>query len=388
MSEYKKDFWMLAISMLLFMSSFNLLIPELNSMMELLKAGDKKGLVFIFFSIAAAIARPISGKLADSIGRKKVMYIGAIVGALSCLAYPFLSILYLFLFLRFIHGFSAGFYPTGATAMVTDLLPSNKRGLGMGIWGIFVSVGFGLGQILTYPIIHLLGYHALFIIAFLMAIIACLMVASTVETLPEHQKIKFSLKILRLKSNDLLEPSVRPAAVVMFFAATCSGFVYVLTPDIATYLELENKGLYFGFYAISSLVIRLFTASLSDKIGRRKTLIIAMVLLLIAMLLTGFANNVTLFLCAATMYGFASGISSPALMAWMADLSLPHRRGVGSGTLFIALEGGFMLGAGLSILVYNNTATTVMITFILASLFTILAILYLIWHLIKYKTRI
>ncbi|HNS42893.1 MAG TPA: MFS transporter, partial [Taishania sp.] len=102
---YKKDFWLLAFGMFLFMTSFNLLIPELNTMMENLNAGDKKGLVFVFFSIAAAMARPIAGKLSDTIGRKKVMYGGVVIGALICLASPPIGLFFIFLLFRFPHGF-------------------------------------------------------------------------------------------------------------------------------------------------------------------------------------------------------------------------------------------------------------------------------------------
>ncbi len=382
---YKKDFWLLAFGMFLFMTSFNLLIPELNTMMENLNAGDKKGLVFVFFSIAAAMARPIAGKLSDTIGRKKVMYGGVVIGALTCLAYPHIELLFIFLLIRFAHGFSAGFFPTSATAMATDLLPDDKRGQGMGIWGIFISVGFGLGQMLTQPLVAMFGYNSLFYVAFGITLLAAILILPIQETLHEKQRVAFNPQLLMVKANDVVDPPVRPAAIVMLLASTCSGFVYTITPDIAQFLALENKGIFFGIYAISSLVVRLFTSSLSDRIGRRKTLVVAVIVLFFAMLMTGFADNPHTFYIAAILYGFASGISSPALMAWMADLSLPHRRGVGSGTLYIALEGGFMLGAGLSILFYDSTKASVLTTFIVASTFAFLALLYLIWHLITFK---
>lgn len=183
-----------------------------------------------------------------------------------------------------------------------------------------------------------------------------------------------------------MEPSVRPSAIVMFLSAACSGFIFVITPDMTSFLEIENKGIFFGFYTLSTLIVRLLTSKLSDRIGRRKTLIIAMSLLGLAMLLVGFANSMFMFLLAALVYGVASGMSSPTLMAWMADLSNPKRRGVGSGTLFIALECGFMFGAGITIFVYDSTISSVSSTFLIAAFLTLLAIIYLVWHLSKFKS--
>jgi len=384
---YSRGFWLLALGVLFYMTSFNLLIPELNTIMEHLGAGDKKGLVFVFFSIAAAISRPISGKLSDTIGRKKVMYIGVVLGALTCVFYPYIESVLLFLFLRLAHGFSAGFHPTGATAMVTDLLPAHKRGEGMGIWGVFISVAFGMGQVVSTPIVQTFGYQALFIIAALFACIAGLLLLKIKETLPREQQRAFSSELLRLRSSEIIDVSVRPSAILMFLSASCSSLIFVVTPDLAGFLAFENKGIFFGFYTMSTLLVRLFTSSLSDRIGRRPTLLIALSLLGISMYLLAISDTQTLFLTTALLYGVATGICSPTLMAWMADLSDPKRRGLGSGTLFIALEGGFMFGPAISIFTYKSTLESIFPTFLIAIFLCCIALFYLLWHMHYYTEK-
>jgi predicted MFS family arabinose efflux permease len=84
------------------------------------------------------------------------------------------------------------------------------------------------------------------------------------------------------------------------------------------------------------------------------------------------------------MFGVSTGISSPTLMAWTADLSHIDRRGVGAGTLFIALEFGVMFGSLSTILTYNSTSSSIPFTFGAAAVMAIIGILYLIWHL-KYR---
>ena len=118
-------------ALLAFMMSFNIFLPEFNEFITELGGEDYKGLIFLMFSFSAAISRPFSGKLSDTIGRKKVMYIGITLGFVTTLIYPLSSLVIYFLWLRFIHGFSAGFLPTGATALVTDLLPTKGRGVAM-----------------------------------------------------------------------------------------------------------------------------------------------------------------------------------------------------------------------------------------------------------------
>lgn len=382
--ENTKNFWILSCAMFLFMTSFNLILPELNTFITELGGGNQKGLIITLFTISAAISRPFSGKLSDTIGRKKVMIIGIIVCFVVSLLYPLSFSIWFFLILRFLHGFSAGFLPTGATALVTDILPKESRGRGMGIWGTFISLGIGVGQSMGDWLFRLYGMDNLFIFAAIISLVAALLIAYVKETLEVQQK--FKLHHLSIKVQDVFEPSVLPAAFVMFLTASCSGIIFVLTPDISDYLDINNKGWFFGIYVISTIVIRLFTSSLSDKIGRRKTLLIGVVLLIASMFLIGTAHNLSAYTTAAVLFGVATGITSPTLFAWTADLSHKDRRGVGSGTMFIALELGIMLGSISTIFTYNNHFETIYIGFSFGILMAVLAATYLIWHLSKRKS--
>jgi len=54
-----------------------MIIPELPAYLTSLGGGEYKGLIISVFTLTAAISRPFSGKLADTIGRIPVMVIGA-----------------------------------------------------------------------------------------------------------------------------------------------------------------------------------------------------------------------------------------------------------------------------------------------------------------------
>ena len=362
--------------MFFFMTSFNLILPELNNYISILDGADKKGLIITLFTISAAISRPFSGKLADTIGRKKVIYLGIICSFFVMLIYPFSYSVLFFLILRFLHGFSAGFAPTGATALLTDLIPEKSRGHAMGIWGTFISLGIGVGQTLGSWIYLSFGFTILFLIGALFSLIAFILVFWIKETLVNQQK--FNFKLLRISWKDVFEPNVLPAAFVMLLSAMCSGMIFVLTPDLSTYLGISNKGFFFGIYVIATILIRLLTSSLSDRIGREKTLLIGCFILVISMLLVGTSNSIVSYIFAAIIFGIATGITSPTMFAWTADLSHEDRRGVGAGTMFIALEFGIMFGALLTLVSYDSTKSTIFITFLIGAIMATIACIYLI----------
>ncbi|NRA10500.1 MAG: MFS transporter [Crocinitomicaceae bacterium] len=387
--QFERNFWIICFALFFFIVSFNIIIPELNDYLSgLYQKGEYlKGLIIFLFSLSAAISRPFSGKLSDYIGRKKVMLIGAFIATVVCLIYPISSLIgglsgmIFFLILRFVHGFSAGFLPTGATAMVTDILPAEKRSLGMGIWGTFISVGFGAGQILASWITTSGSINLLFFVAAGMAFITLLIVMTLKETLPKPEPFKF--KHLKVKFTDVFDPPVMPAATVMFLSCVSTGILFVLAQEVSTFLDL-NKGYFFGFYVLSTVFVRLFGSRISDTIGRRKTLIIGLFFMAGSMICLAFTRDITMFTISAIIFGLSTGLNSPTVFTWTADLSHIDRRGIGAGTVFIALELGIMLGSFSTIFTYDNTFDSISLAAAIGTGCSFLAIIYLFWHL-KYR---
>ena len=369
--------------MFFFMLSFNLILPEMNGFISSLGGSEVKGSIIFLFSIAAGLSRPFAGKLADLIGRKRSVYIGLAIAIIASLSYAWVGALYLFFVLRFAHGLSAGFAPTGATALLTDMLPPGKKGAAMGLWGTFISLGIGVGQALGSYIFAHSNFNTLFMASAGFGVLALMLLSPIKETLPEQQAFRW--RQLLIKWEDVVEPSVKPAALIMLLTAISSGLIFVLTPDYSAYLGIANKGYFFGIYVLSTIGIRLVFSSLSDRIGRRETMLIGCSLLVLSMTLLGFSDDVWSYSLAAAIFGLATGISSPTLFAWTADLSLPQRRGTGAGTLFIALEIGILVGSGLTFLFYKNTIESARTCLFIAAGFGGVALLFLLLQMRKVK---
>ena len=375
LKRYSKDFWLLSASMFFFMLSFNLILPEMNGFISGLGGSEVKGSIIFLFSVAAGVSRPFAGRLADLIGRKRSVFIGLGIAIAASISYAWVGALSVFFILRFAHGLSAGFAPTGATALLTDILPPGRKGAAMGLWGTFISLGIGVGQALGSYIFERSNFDTLFMTSAAFGILALLLLSPIKETLPVQQA--FHWRQLLIKWEDVVEPSVKPAALIMLLTAISSGLIFVLTPDYSTYLGIANKGYFFGIYVLSTIGIRLVFSSLSDRIGRRETMVIGCSLLVLSMVLLGYANDLWSYSFAAAIFGLATGISSPTLFAWTADLSLAHRRGTGSGTLFIALEIGILIGSGLTFLFYKNTIESARHCLFIAAGFGVIALLIL-----------
>ena len=367
----------MCISSFLFFSSFNLIIPELNDFITSLGGADYKGYIISLFALSAALSRPFSGKLADNIGRIPVMVFGAGVCFLLGFLYPVVHTVWAFLLLRFLHGFSTGFKPTGTSAYVADVVPLARRGEAMGMLGVFGTLGIAAGPALGGFIAHQFSVDVMFYSSSALAIISVIILLGMTETVAV--KRPFRLSMLLINPRDIFEPAVVGPSVVMLLSAYSFGVVLTIIPDFSAYLGMANKGLFFASFTAASVLVRVFAGRLSDRLGRVRVLRYSLLVVAFGMWLVGAAQSQTHFFVAAAVLGLAAGLNSPTIFAWTIDLSHPLHRGRAMATMYIALEIGIGSGALLSAWLYNNQAANIPLAFNSAALMAALAFLYVIF---------
>ena len=368
-------FWLLCLSSLLFFASFNMIIPELPAYLTQLGGAEYKGLIISLFTITAMVSRPFSGKLADTIGRVPVMIFGAAVCLICSLLYPVVSSLLAFFLLRFIHGFSTGFTPTGNTSYLSDIVPATKRGEAMGILGTAGAVGMAAGPALGGTLANQFGLDMMFYCSSFFAFVSIVILIRIKETL--NKKQSFSFHLLKINRSDLFEPLVLIPCMVMLLSAFAYGAVLTIIPDFGQFVGIKNKGLLFTFLTIASLLIRLLAGKASDRFGRLPVLLVSTVGIAISMFVIATAETSFQLIAGVSLYGLAQGSTSPTLLAWATDLSHEEFKGRGIASLYIFMEMGIGLGAFISGLLYGNDPSRFIIVFMTAATLGAIAFLYL-----------
>lgn len=380
---YTSKFWLLCASSFFFFSSFNLIIPELPDYLTELGGGDHKGLIIPLFTLMAGISRPFSGRLTDTIGRIPIIIYGAVVCIVVGFIYPLVTTVVGFFLLRVIHGMSTGFKPTATSAYIGDIAPVLRRGEAMGILGLFGSLGMAAGPMFGGWIALNFGYDLMFYASSVLAILSTIVVLNMPETLVAKQK--FRMKLLKLNRRDILEPKVFPAAITMALTSFAYGTMLTIVPDLSKHLGIMNKGVFFGIFTASSILIRVIAGKLSDKVGRVPILIVGCLFQALSLIAIAVSHEVWLFYLGACTFGVSTGLVSPAVYAWTIDLSDQRFRGRGLATMFIALEIGIGAGGLISGYTYNNKSENFIIAFSISALIAILALLYLVGYSILNK---
>ncbi|EON79389.1 major facilitator family transporter, putative [Lunatimonas lonarensis] len=379
---YNLNFFLLCTSYFLFFTSFNMIIPELPAYLTSLGGEDHKGLIISLFTLSAGLSRPFSGKLADRVGRIPVMVIGVVVCVGVSLLYPILTTVGGFLFLRFLHGFSTGFTPTGSSAYLADIIPFQKRGEAMGIQSLFGSLGMAAGPALGGYIGGIWGVEPLFYLSAAISFLSIAILSHLKETLQTREKPRWSH--LKLSKSEIIETRVWAPSLILVFSVFSFGVVLTVIPDYSDHLGLENRGLFFAVFTISSLAIRVLAGRASDRFGRIPVLKAATLTMVVAMWVVAEAKSTSMLLVGAVLYGCSIGMNNPTITAWTVDLSLERFRGKALATMYIALEAGIGLGALVSGWIFANQAENFSAVFT-ASAATAGVAFLLLWFIPKTK---
>ncbi|WP_162428784.1 MFS transporter [Pontibacter pudoricolor] len=376
---YGLQFGLLCLSSFLFFASFNMIIPELPDYLTSLGGEDYKGLIISLFTLTAGLSRPFSGQLADKIGRIPVMVVGGAVCIVCGFLYPITGSVAAFLLLRFVHGFSTGFTPTGTAAYVADIIPINRRGEATGLLGLCGSLGMAAGPALGGTIANHFSLDTMFYTSSVAAFLSVAVVVRMKETVDDKQR--FRMGLLRISRSELFEPRVIAPSVVLFFTVFSFGTILTVIPDFSEFLGIKNKGLFFMSFTLSSLAIRFVAGRVSDKYGRVSVLRVSTFVLMLAMVAVGFSSNLTELMLAGVLFGIGQGMNSPTVFAWTIDLSHEAHRGRAMATMYIAMEAGIGIGALSSGWLYNNNPENFRLVFWTGAAVVLVSLLYLLFFI-------
>lgn len=373
-------FWHMCLGAMLFFLSFNVILPELSTLLRSLNGYEYLGWIIPAFSISALVARPLSGWLTDNIGRRWTMIAGCVFCILAGVLYPFIGSVVGFFVVRTIHGFSTGFTPTGFTAFTSDIVPESQRGKAMGWQGLFNNIGTSLGYGLGAMIALYFSIDTLFILSSVFAVFSLILFYRLPETMPKHGKRSFSFSPKQLIYIRAWKPSV-----LMFLVCISLGSILTIMPDYTLSLGFSNKGLYLTIYIAFSLLVRLVSGKISDQYGRPFSTAIGTGIQILSMIFLLISPSVWTFYGSAVCYGIGQGFNAPSLFAWASDLATPLNRGKSLATLFIALELGIIFGGLFAGMMVTSMKWSMNSVFIMNLIAFVFAFIMSLWFILKQK---
>lgn len=341
---WTRDFVIACLTYFLFACAFNLLMPTIPLYLseDLGVSPSKIGIVLSSYALALLLIRPFCGYIVDIYERKPLFIFGITAFVVIFAGYYFAVTVLFFVVLRFIHGLFWGLSTVSANTVAIDIIPSSRRGEGIGYFGVNMNIAMAIAPFIAVKIYNAYDFSALITAALLMGALS-IMVAFLVRV-PKREKLD-RIPTVSLDRFILVEaiPILLNQLLLAFGWGTLIAYAVVYGKEIG----IDNPGIFFLFLAGGLVLSRIVAGKLIDR-GYLHQVIVAAILVITAGYL-GFALFYDLFFfsMSAFLIGIGYGTLFPSLQTIYNNMAPSTKRGTANSTYLT----GFDLGIGIGMLV-------------------------------------
>ena len=366
---YSKDMMLVLAATFFYMASPMLVTPLITGFTESIGASaGLMGLVGGLMNLVSLLCRPIAGNLADRISKYKLSFIGAVFMTAACVGYVFAPNEVVVVIARIINGFGFACCSVCMATWMSNMLPKDKIGSGMGVYGTMNALAMAVAPAIGVSVYQTFGYRVSFVIALVFSAAIIVVIQFTgnkrePETWEPEGKDDASTgknchadtKKARVSAGhavsgqrkrlELIDVKVIPIAlIIMLFAIPyCATQSFLVTYAEARGLHV-SVSLFFPAYAVVLIVLRLSLRRLFDKLPFHVFLLTSALSEFLAILFLAIMENNAVMLLASCFLAGGYGIMSSVCQSTAILLAGKEKRGLANSTYYIGLDLGMTLG--------------------------------------------
>ena len=308
------------------------------------------GLVLSGYSIAALAIRFFSGYIVDRFSRKKVLLIGYASFALFFLGYYLTGSIILFAVIRTLHGAPFGLTSVSSNTVAIDVLPSQRRGEGIGYWGLSNNFAMAVGPSLSLMLYHHFdSYNLLFTVSLLFALLG-LFINTFVNCKycpPIMEKKKMSLDRFLLLEG--------------WSQGICITFIAMAYGILSTYIAIYSKdvlnittgtGTFFMLFALGLILSRFVGVKALSKGYAVRNATYGVIVVAVGYSMFTFWQTLYGYYISAVVIGFGQASMYPAVQTMFLNMTTNDKRGTANATILTSWD----LGVGLGIILGGYVA--------------------------------
>ncbi|UUZ92629.1 MFS transporter [Paenibacillus sp. P25] len=127
------------------------------------------------------------------------------------------------------------------------------------------------------------------------------------------------------------------------------GLVIPIMPKFMESLGITGGiiGLLVAAFSLTQLLCSPLAGRLADSFGRKRMIVIGMMVFAFSEALFGLAGSSGLLFVSRMLGGISAAMIMPAIMAYTADITTPEERAVGMGYITATITTGFIIGPGI-----------------------------------------
>lgn len=372
--------FILAANFLLYFG-FWLLVPVLPFYLsEIFHASNSTiGIVLSCYTVSSLCIRPFSGYLLDTFSRKPLYLLAYFVFTLIFAGYMMAGLLTIFIIFRVIHGISFGMVTVGGNTVVIDIMPSSRRGEGLGYYGLANNIAMSIGPMFG---LFLHSGGASYTIIFSYALGSCVLgfLAACMVRTPYKAPVK--------RAPVSLDRFILLKGIPAGFSLLLLSIPYGMTTNyVAMYARqigiTAETGFFFTLMAVGMAISRLFSGKLVDKGMITEVITAGLYLVSICYFLLTACGWLTewdmtftaiLFFLISLLLGIGFGTMFPAYNTLFVNLAPNSQRGTATSTYLTSWDVG--LGIGMLAGGYIAEISTFRMAYLCGAILTVISIGY------------
>ena len=370
---------MLAANFLMFFG-FWMLVPVLPFYLAETFAAEGTfiGIILSCYTVSALCIRPFSGYLIDMFARKPLYVVAYAIFTVIFLGYHLSASIVLFTLFRIVHGLAFGTTSVGGNTIVIDILPTERRGEGLGYFGLTNNFAMSIGPMIGLFLHSAVSFDVIFMLAFAASAIG-LVCALLVKT-PSKPKVKRE----PLSFDRFVLKKGLPAGLTLMLLSIPYGMT---TNYVAIYAEkigiTYNTGLFFSCMAIGLAVSRIFSGRLVDRGMLTRLIAWGMDGVLVCFALLAACRYIAMWhtgLCSIVFFAIAGGLGVgfgtmfPAYNTLFVNLAPNSKRGTATSTYLTSWDVG--IGIGMLLGGYISEVSSLSYGYLLGAMLTLVSLVY------------
>lgn len=305
---------------------------------------SEAGFTASIFIIGALIARVFVGKWIMQFGYKKILYVGVIASLIMTLVYFGVNNVILLLAVRFLHGVSFGITTTATATIVSDIVPNERRGEGIGYYSLSQILATAIGPFIGMFLSEYGSYTMIFAACTIVSLISFIMLPFL--TLRKNKVKEEQIEEARgFKLSNFVEPRAIPISIVCLLIYMCYSSIVSFLNVYAKEINLvDAASLFFLIYAIVVLISRPIVGKMFDLKGENLIMYPAILTFGIGMLMFSHSNQGYVLLFSAVLIGLGFGAIGSSTQTIAVKVTPRHRMGLANSTYYMFSDIG--MGSG------------------------------------------
>jgi MFS family permease len=293
------------------------------------------GLTIAAFSGTSVLARPFVGSAVDRLGSGIVFAFGALLLAVSSLAYVVPSLVALVV-ARMAHGIGWAAVNTAGTTLAAAVAPDSRRGEAMGWLSFAKAIAAAAAPAAGLTLLAVIGFELTFVVAAGVAATAVVAAAPLIRGSRPAASARRSY--VTLDRSSLIPASI--LALVYAGNPLVQSFIILLVADRA----IEGVA---GYFLASGLMLVAVQplARITDRVGRGPNIGLGLAAIAAGLLFILVASDLPTLVVGGVLWSAGAGLVEPAATALALDLAPPDRRGAAMATYTAAFQVGNAGGA-------------------------------------------